>query len=160
MGFSLPDWHYDAIEALNKNDEHKFKAIKLTFGPCGYGHGTTRKRNPMARRGRVRGIVRAVRRRAGKTRRRARRNFFVGRYTGASTRLGIWNPRRRRKSKRRNARISRGGLRALRRIVRSHSRRKNSRRGFSAKRSRAAKLGWRRRRSRTGARGGRRITRR
>ena len=28
-GFSLPDWHHEAIDALNKGDEERFKAIKL-----------------------------------------------------------------------------------------------------------------------------------
>jgi hypothetical protein len=28
-GFSLPDWHHNAIEALGKGDEETFKSIKL-----------------------------------------------------------------------------------------------------------------------------------
>ena len=39
FGFSLPSWHHDAIKALGENDEETFKAIRLMWGPGGYGWG-------------------------------------------------------------------------------------------------------------------------
>lgn len=144
----------DAFEIAGPDDGDKVEVKRVYADDAGWarlargGHWRTlkRKRNPMARR-------------------RTRRNALVSRYTGASTALGIWNPRRKpRKVRRLSTSASAKRLRRFRAMWASRSRRntwcpaingrgRRSRKG--TKRSRAAILGWRRKR----ARGGRKLAR-